>query len=162
MKQLIKKPAFWLIAILIFAIVNVVFAQHIGRFYITPTNDADPIFLVNDEDGLPVFAVNTSTDGAALTGALSVSTTLDVTGNVSFGSTVAGTGTFTSTEVYDTVLISGALATDAYMVSPGIAKGGTIDAQDTQLAYSARADTLIVFRPASGLTALTWSWLRIR
>ena len=93
MKKLIKRPAFWLIAVLVVAIVSVVFAQHIGRFYITPTNDYDPVFLVNNADGTPVLAVNTTTDGIAVTGNLSVSG--DVTGtnlNIATTNITAGTG----------------------------------------------------------------------
>lgn len=82
MKQLIKKPAFWLIAILVFAVINVVFADHIGRFFVRPTNDATQVFVVMDKDGNPIFEVNTSTDGAAVTGVLSVSGAITATGGV--------------------------------------------------------------------------------
>ena len=76
MKHLIKQRAFWLTAIAVLLIVSVAFSQHIGRFFITPTNDADPIFLVNNADGTPVLAVNTTTDGIAVTGAISTTTGL--------------------------------------------------------------------------------------
>jgi len=185
-----KKFLIWIGIVLV--LVAVVFAQQVYQSLIVmPSGDGAYVFLVQQADGGSiVLRVDTSNELVAVGGDLTVSGTTTTTGNstvtgnstttgtstltglvtltggitghLNVASTISGTGTFTGTETLDTVLISGALATDAYVLSPGIAKGGTIDAQDTQLAYSARADTLIAVRPASGLTALTWSWIRIR
>ena len=179
-----KKFLIWIGIVLV--LVAVVFAQQVYQSLIVmPANDGAYVFLVQGADaGTIVFRVDTESGVVAVGGNLTVSGNSTVTGNstttgtstltglvtltggitghLNVASTISGTGTFTGTETLDTVLISGALATDAYVLSPGLAKGGTLDAQDTQLAYSARADTLIAVRPSSGLTALTWSWIRIR
>ena len=179
-----KKFLIWIGIVLV--LVAVVFAQQVYQSLIVmPSGDGAYVFLVQQADGGSiVLRVDTSSELVAVGGDLTVSgtstttgnstttgtstltglvtLTAGITGNLNVASTISGTGTFTGTETLDTVLVSGALATDAYVLSPGIAKGGTIDAQDTQLAYSARADTLIAVRPANGLTALTWSWIRIR
>ena len=72
--------------------------------------------------------------------------------------TVAGVDTFVTTATADTVVISGALATDLYFV---VGRGGSVDQQDV-LQVEAKADTLIVHRLASGASALVYNWLRIR
>jgi len=71
---------------------------------------------------------------------------------------VAGIGTFTGTAEHDTVLISGALATDLYFLT---GRGSTVDQQDV-LQAEAKADTLIVHRLASGQSGLTYNWLRVK
>ena len=163
------------ITICVLTIVAIAFSQHLGRLFIRPSSDASEVFVVQDEDGNPIVSVNTSTDGATINGTAAISSNTTVggtftqTGIATFSNVldlsatlVCAAGAFTSTETTDTVLIAGALGTDKYLITPGLAKGGTLDGDDTQIAYSARADTLIVIRPASGLTALTYSWLRIR
>jgi len=185
-----KKFLIWIGIVLV--LVAVVFAQQVYQSLIVmPANDGAYVFLVQGADaGTIVFRVDTESGVVAVGGNLTVSGTSTTTGNttvtgnlavtgtsaltgavtlsgalsgtINLDTTVCNSGAFTGTETLDTVLISGALGTDKYILSPGIAKGGTIDAEDTQLAYSARADTLIVVRPANGLTALTYSWLRIR
>ena len=67
-----------------------------------------------------------------------------------------GIDTFTTTATADTVLISGALATDLYLVT---GRGGSVDQQDV-LQVEAKADTLIVHRLASGASALAYNWFR--
>ena len=69
-----------------------------------------------------------------------------------------GSDVFTTTATADTVVISGALATDIYFVN-GI--GGSVDQQDV-LQVEAKADTLIVHRLAAGASALEYNWLRIK
>ena len=167
-----KKFLIWIGIVLV--LVAVVFAQQVYQSLIVmPSGDGAYVFLVQQADaGSIVLRVDTSNELVAVGGDLTVSGTSALTGAVTLSGALSGTinldttvcnsGAFTGTETLDTVLISGALGTDKYILSPGIAKGGTIDAEDTQLAYSARADTLIVVRPANGLTALTYSWLRIR
>ena len=73
-------------------------------------------------------------------------------------STTVGSNVFTTTATADTVVISGALATDNYFIT---GTGGSVDQQDV-LQAEAKADTLIVHRLASGASALTYDWLRIR
>ena len=69
-----------------------------------------------------------------------------------------GIGTFTGTEQLDTVVIGGGLATDHYLLSP---EGTAADPQDV-LFYEAIADSLIVHRPASGTSGLTYTWWRFK
>lgn len=67
-----------------------------------------------------------------------------------------GVDTFTTTATADTVEISGALATDLYLVT---GRGGSVDQQDV-LQVEAKADTLIVHRLAAGKSALSYNWFR--
>lgn len=69
-----------------------------------------------------------------------------------------GSDAFTTTAAADTVLLSGALATDIYFIT---GKGGSVDQQDV-LQVEAKADTFIVHRLASGASGLTYNWLRFR
>lgn len=70
-----------------------------------------------------------------------------------------GTGAFTTTAAVDTVVISGVSADDIFILS-GKYKAG-IDQQDI-LQWRAVTDTLFVSRMASGESAGTYSWLRIK
>ena len=97
-------------------------------------------------------------ESITLSGDLVVGDDITITGDVSLGSTVLGSDAFTTTATADTVVISGALATDKYFVT---GKGGSVDQQDV-LQVEAKADTLIVHRLASGASALEYNWLRIR
>lgn len=67
-----------------------------------------------------------------------------------------GVDTFATTATADTVVISGALATDLYLVT---GRGGSVDQQDV-LQVEAKADTLIVHRLASGASGLAYNWFR--
>ena len=80
-----------------------------------------------------------------------------ITSILTIGSLGCSDDVFNSTDQVDTVLISGALATDKYVVT-GI--GGSVDQQDV-LQAEAKADTLIVHRVASGASALKYILLRI-
>ena len=80
-----------------------------------------------------------------------------ITSILTVGSLGCSDDVFTSTDQVDTVLISGALATDKYIIT-GI--GGSVDQQDVLQAES-KVDTLIVHRVASGASALKYIWLRI-
>ena len=70
-----------------------------------------------------------------------------------------GTNVFTTTAAADTVVISGATSSDVYFISPNFVAG--VDQQDV-LQWTAKTDTLIVNRLASGESALKYSWLRIK
>ena len=72
---------------------------------------------------------------------------------------VAGRDAFGTTLEKDTVVISGAEATDIYLITP---ISETIDAQDNVIQATAKEDTLIVTRPASGASGLEYFWLRIK
>ena len=70
-----------------------------------------------------------------------------------------GTDAFTTTAEKDTVVISGAEATDSYFIQP---ISETLDAQDVQFQTVSKEDTLIVTRPASGASGLNYHYLRIK
>jgi len=70
-----------------------------------------------------------------------------------------GVDAFTTTAGTDTVLITGALTTDIYIISGKYTAG--VDQQDI-LQWEALADTLIVHRMAAGESALGYSWMRIK
>lgn len=70
-----------------------------------------------------------------------------------------GSNTFTTTAIADTVVISGALATDYYIVMQ--TGTGSVDAQDV-LMVEAKEDTLIVHRLASGASGLAYDWFRFK
>jgi hypothetical protein len=69
-----------------------------------------------------------------------------------------GSGSFSTTDTADTLLISGALTTDFYFLTP---RGSTITSNDV-LSATAKTDTLIVSRPASGTSGLGYNYFRIR
>ena len=68
----------------------------------------------------------------------------------------AGVDTFATTAEADTVLITGATATDLYFVT-GV--GGSVDQQDV-LQVEAKVDTLVVHRLAAGASGLIYAWIR--
>ena len=72
---------------------------------------------------------------------------------------VAGRDAIGTTLEKDTVVNSGAEATDIYLITP---ISETIDAQDNVIQATAKEDTLIVTRPASGASGLEYFWLRIK
>lgn len=67
-----------------------------------------------------------------------------------------GVGAFDTTATTDTVLVTGALATDLYLVT-GV--GGSVDQQDI-LQVEALADKFVVHRLASGASGLAYNWFR--
>lgn len=79
-------------------------------------------------------------------------------GELLLSSTIVGEGAFTTTAAADTTVITGALATDTYIVSGKYVAG--VDQQDV-LQWEAKADTLIVHRLASGESAGAYTWLRL-
>lgn len=93
-----------------------------------------------------------------LKGATTITGTLTTTGAISLPSTVIGENVFTTTAETDTVLITGALATDTYFVCGQFTSA--IDQQDI-LQWEAISGGLVVHRMASGESALKYSWLRI-
>ncbi len=125
------------------------------------------LILMNAKVGTKILlSANTTTEyGAgiftATTSAASVNTenvfAHPATGVVWIRDQRRGSGTFTGTELVDTVLIAGALTTDFYLVT---GTGGAVDPQDV-LQPEALAGTLIVHRVAAGKSALTWDWVRI-
>ena len=112
--------------------------------------------IVSEDPGITLSngeTISNSTDGTIDFGTAILSfggTKLDS------GSTV-GVDAFTTTATADTVVISGALATDIYIVN---GRGGSVDQQDL-LQVEAKADTLIVHRLAAGASALSYNWYRI-
>lgn len=114
-----------------------------GNYDTDPNTTAD-ITLQNDE------YISNATDGTMELNAA----TLNVNG------TVAGTNVFTTTAAADTVVISGTLTTDIFIVT-GVYTTGSVDQQDVLEAY-AKTDTLIVIRLASGESALKYNWIRLR
>lgn len=62
-----------LIAVCVLTIVGLVYAQHLGRLFVQPKNDATQVFLVNDEDTNPIFSVDTENDSITISGGLSAS-----------------------------------------------------------------------------------------
>lgn len=109
-------------------------------------------YIYASADGKMAYVADgTSTDDHTFTG------TVTISDEVTLASTVAGVDTFTTTAAADTVLISGAAATDHYFLT---AKGGSVDQQDV-LQAEAKADTLIVHRLASGASGLVYNWLRL-
>ena len=109
-------------------------------------------YIYASADGkMGYVADGTGSDDHTFTG------TVTISDEVTLASTVAGVDTFTTTATADTVLISGAAATDHYFLT---AHGGSVDQQDV-LQAEAKADTLIVHRLASGASGLVYSWLRL-
>ena len=105
---------------------------------------------------------NRTLDGTTqVTGALNFVSGLgsfNLGGGTSLNLIGTGTGTFTTTVEHDTVLISGALNTDSYLLTP---KGTAADPQDVLFAEP-KADTLIVHRPASGTSGLVYFYWRFK
>ena len=113
-----------------------------GNYSTDPNTTAD-ITLQNDE------YISNATDGVIELNAA----TLNV------NATVAGTNIFATTDSADTVVISGTLSSDIFVVS-GVFTAG-VDQQDV-LQVTAKTDTLIVTRMASGESALNYNWIRLR
>ena len=98
------------------------------------------------------------------TGAVEVAGLLSIDGGIDGvvivdTAVVAGRDAFGTTLEKDTVVISGAEATDIYLITT---ISETIDAQDNVIQAVAKEDTLIVTRPASGASGLEYFWLRIK
>lgn len=91
-------------------------------------------------------------------GNTTITGTLTTSGAIALPSTVVGENAFTTTAETDTVVISGALATDTYFISGQFTSA--IDQQDI-LQWEAIAGKLVVHRMAAGESALKYSWLRI-
>lgn len=123
-----------------------------GNFGEDPNTTAD-ITGQNDE------YISNSTDGTWDMGSANITTTGNVTGLLDLGSTVVGVDTFTTTGTTDTVTISGAAATDVYLITGRLTAG--VDQQDV-LQWQALSGKLVVHRLASGESALIYSWLRIK
>ena len=112
--------------------------------YGTDPNTTADITFQNDE------YISNATDG-----------TLEINAaTINVNATVAGSNVFATTATADTVVISGTLSTDYFLVT-GVYTSGTVDQQDVLQAY-AKTDTLIVIRLASGESALKYNWLRLR
>jgi len=86
-------------------------------------------------------------------------TTIDLNGRTVFNTTVADTNAFTGTATADTVVVTGATTSSVFVVS-GMYLGG-VDQQDV-LQWDTRADTLIVYRLASGESAGKYSWFWLK
>jgi hypothetical protein len=71
-------------------------------------------------------------------------------------SRIAGTASFTTTDLRDTVSIIGAASTDFYIISV------KNDTTSPFISWIAATDKLIVLRKSAGTSGLTYSWLRIR
>lgn len=83
-------------------------------------------------------------------------TTIFISSNIATDTPVAGENAFTTTAIRDTVLLTGALATDFYTLTP------ENDTSQTPLSYIAKAETLIVLRKAGGTSALGYAYARWR
>lgn len=105
-----------------------------------------------------ITGTTTITGTTGITGNTTVTGTLTTTGAVSLPATVIGENVFTTTAETDTVLITGALATDTYFISGQFTSA--VDQQDV-LQWEAIEGGLVVHRLASGESALKYSWLRI-
>ena len=70
-----------------------------------------------------------------------------------------GVDTFATTLTADTVVFTEASASDIYFVSTQYVGG--VDAQDAPLEWTAKEDTLIVTRQASGESGSIYGYLRI-
>lgn len=69
---------------------------------------------------------------------------------------ITGDNTFTTTALLDTVLITGALATDVYIIQMK-------DTTATKLTtYTAKAESLVVTRAYGGTSGASYQWYRIR
>jgi len=112
-----------------------------GNFGTDPNTTAD-ITLQNDE------YISNATDGDVTIG-----------GNLDLLATNIGVDTFTTTAASDTVTISGAATTDIYFVTGKYTAG--VDQQDV-LQWQALSGKLVVFRLASGESALQYSWVRLK
>ena len=113
-----------------------------GNYGTDPNSTADITFQ-NDE------YISNSTDGELNFGA----------STLNFDATVVGTDAFTTTGTVDTVTISGAAATDIYFVNGKYLNG--VDQQDV-LEWKAETGRLLVYRLASGESALPYSWIRVK
>ena len=89
---------------------------------------------------------------------VTITSTLTTTGEVTFSTTVCDTNAFNSTDQTDTVAVSGAVLTDKYVITM---RGGTLDAEDTMLMVEPVAGGFVIHRPASGLSGLKYTWLRL-
>jgi hypothetical protein len=76
--------------------------------------------------------------------------------------TSLGTGSFTGTGTFDTVSIPGALSTDYYFLQPILGASDVIPDPQDQLFPVAENDRLVVIRPSSGSSGLTYNWRRFR
>ncbi|MFH1321021.1 MAG: hypothetical protein ABII90_10260, partial [Bacteroidota bacterium] len=75
------------------------------------------------------------------------------------GAQIAGSDVFTTTAAHDTVTVSGALATDIYLIT---IKGTAIPTATDLLTVEAIAGMFAVHRGAAGTSGLAYNWLRIR
>jgi hypothetical protein len=89
---------------------------------------------------------------------VTITSTLTITGEVTFPVAVCDTNAFTTTAETDTVTVSGAAITDKYIVTM---RGGTLDAQDTMLMVEPTATGFVLHRPAGGLSGLAYTWIRL-
>lgn len=106
-----------------------------------PNTTAD-ITMQNDE------YISNATDGE-----------VEISGTLNLSATVYGENVFTTTAETDTVTISGAAATDTYIITGEFTSA--IDQQDI-LQWEAISGALVVHRMASGESALKYSWLRLK
>ena len=73
-----------------------------------------------------------------------------------------GSGTFSGTDTRKAVYISGALLTDYCVVTPSNANGTSLPTAGDILMVYMKTDSLIVTRPVSGTSGLTFHYLRVR
>ena len=124
------------------------------------------IYLYNNQfatitEGTNLF-INCVADRFATPGALediTQGTALEIGAGTRMELLGFGSDAFTTTAAADTVLISGALATDKYWIT---AYGSAAVDQQDVLQAEAKADTLIVKRLANGASGLTYSYLRLK
>lgn len=85
-------------------------------------------------------------------------------GLLRLATSVADTGAFTTTAVRAAVYISGALATDKYIVTDRVvlSSAETVPVAGNLLAYMAKADTLLVLRAAGTTSGQKFSYVRIK
>lgn len=93
------------------------------------------------------------------TSKLHVSGTTNITGDLTLGSTVRGSHSFTTTAQNDTVTIVGASTNDFYFIMP---TGPAAPAATDAIRVEATSTGFIVHRGAAGTSGLSYNWLRIK
>ena len=141
------KLADWIKVLLVIVLVwSFVWAQESGYFR--------SIFVATELQINSGAALDVNGD-ATYAGDLTIESGGEIVGSSTL---LVGTGTFGTTEQEDTVVVTGILATDDFVLS---LEAAASDPQDV-LSWNVVADTLFVHRPASGASGLTYTYLRIK
>jgi len=114
---------------------------------ITYMEDEDRFDFDNDVDVIGDLTAGTITSDGAITAS-----------GLTLGSNYRFSDSFVTTAEVDTILNADFASTDYFFLTPS---GVSITANDV-LSYEAKTDTLIVHRPASGTSGLTYSGFRVK